>query len=357
MKILWYIPRLNIGGAESLTVSILNYMSQSMDMILVTDKINSSQINQINHRIKVIDLKDSSGIFYFFKIINLRKIIFSNMDYFFISNLTHANLNSYIALLFSKKKTICIEHNTLSKYLSHNFNFKKLLMKVLCKFIYKRIHRIITVSNYVKEDLEKSFKCKNCWTIHNGIDITSIKKKANLFKPRIMKPYIIFVGRLEKQKNLIKLIEIYKQLVSAGLKQNLMIIGDGSEILRIKSKVEKFKLKSKVKFLGYQENPYPYIKNADLSIMTSNFEGFGIFLIESLALGVKIFTYDKKIISEIIDDDYYINLFTANDSESSNIEKIEFLLKSNLKKNNLKKLAMPYDTTIVSKKYVRAICH
>lgn len=356
MKILWYIPRLNIGGAESLTISILNYMSKSIDVTLITDKKNSSQINQINNKVKVINLKDRSGFLYFFKIISLRRIIFNNMDHFYISNLTHANLNSYISLLFSKKKIIFIEHNTLSKYLSHNFNIKRFLMKILCKIIYKRAHKIIAVSNYVKKDLVNQFNCGNCFTIHNAINISSIEKKANIFKPKKTKPYIIFVGRIEKQKNLIKLIEIYNQLVNEGLKQDLIIIGSGSEIFKVKKKVESFHLQSKVSFLGTQDNPYPYIKNADLSIMTSKFEGFGIFLIESLALGVKIFTYDKKIITEIIDDSYLRNLFTATSSELLNIKKIKLLLNSNLKKNNLKKLAMQYDARIVSKKYIQTIC-
>lgn len=355
MKLLWYIPRLNIGGAESLTISILNYISKSIDVTLITDKSNSSLINQINNKVRVINLKDRSGFFYFFKIISLRRLVCNKMDHFYISNLTHANINSYISLLFSKKKIIFIEHNTLSKYLSHHFSIKRFFMKILCKIIYKRVHKIITVSNYVKKDLVNQFNCENCSTIHNAIDISSIEKKANMFKPKKTKPYIIFVGRIEKQKNLIKLIEIYNQLVNEGLKQDLMIIGSGSEIFNVKKKVESFNLQSKVIFLGVQDNPYPYIKNADLSIMTSEFEGFGIFLIESLSLGVKIFTYDEKILTEIIDNNYLRNLFTATSSELLNIEKIKLLLNSNLKKNNLKKLVMKYDTSIVSKKYIQTI--
>ena len=58
---------------------------------------------------------------------------------------------------------------------------------------------------------------------------------------------------------------------------NLIIIGDGSELENLKKEVQKFKLIKNVFFLGKQTNPYPYIRNADLSIMTSHFEGFGIY--------------------------------------------------------------------------------
>lgn len=352
MKLLWYIPRLRIGGAELLSISIINQLSKSHLIKLITDKKNSPLINQINRAVKIVNLNDESGFFYFKKIIKLRKIINDNNNFFFISNLTHANLNSYISLLNTKKKMIAVEHNTLSKYISHKKNIKILFINILCKLIYKKIYKIICVSNYVKKDLILNYKCKNCVTIHNGIDQKKILIKSNLFKVKYINPYIIFVGRLEKQKNLHKLIDIYHKLIIQGIRHDLIIVGNGSELNELKAKVNKLKLIKKVKFLGEKDNPYPYIKKADLSIMTSSFEGFGIFLIESLCLGTKIFTYDKKILSEIISDKKFIEIFTASKSDYANIKKIKYLLKNSINKKKITKLITPYEIKIVAKKYI-----
>mgnify|MGYP001395505343 CR=1 FL=1 len=354
MKLLWYIPRLNLGGAESLTITVLNFLSKFHSVILVTDIKKSSEINQIKKNIKIINLDDASGLLYFLKLYKLRKIVKKFKKFKFVSNLTHANLNSYISLLFLNIKIIGIEHNTLSEYLSHKKNFKNLVISVLCKFIYKRIDKIICVSNYVSKNLEKNYGCKNCITIHNAVDRKKIILKSKSFNYKSNEPYIIFVGRLEKQKNLFRLLKIYKKLVQSGIMHNLIIIGDGSELENLKKEVQKIKLIKKVFFLGKQKNPYPYIRNADLSIMTSHFEGFGIFLIESLVLGVKIFTYDNKIINEISNNKEFAHKFTANKSDIINIKKIKLLLNSKTKKNKLQNLAIPYDIKNVSKKYIKA---
>lgn len=355
MKIIWYIPRLNIGGAESLTISILNSLSNLNSIILITDKNKSSQINQLSKKIKVINLKDSTGFLYLSKLYGLRKILKKHATYIFVSNLTHANLNSYISLLFTKIKIIAIEHNTLSKYLFHKKNLKNYIINFLCKLIYKKFHKVITVSNYVKKDLVKKYRCNNCCTIHNAINKREIIKKSNKFKYKHNVPYIIFVGRLEKQKNLPRLLEIFHRLVINGIDHNLIIVGNGSQLPMLKEQVNKLRLSKRVVFLGERQNPFPYIKNADLSIMTSNFEGFGIFLIESLILGVKIFTYDKKIISEITNNSIFKNLFTAKNSQKANIRQIKLLLKTKIKKSKLINVGKQFDVKVVCKKYLRVI--
>jgi len=355
MKITWYIPPLNIGGAESLTISILNHLSNKNPIILITDKNKSSQINQLSKKIKVIDLKDSSGFFYLLKLYRLRKIIKKHVTCNLVSNLTHANLNTYISLLFTKIKIIAIEHNTLSEYLFHKKNLKNYIINILCKLIYKKFHKIITVSNYVKENLVQKYQCNNCYTIHNAIDKKKIKKKSNIFKYKYDKPYIIFVGRLEKQKNITRLLKIFHLLVIEGIDHNLIIVGNGSELPILKEQVNKLRLSKRVFFLGERQNPFPYIKNADLSIMTSNFEGFGIFLIESLILGVKIFTYDKKIIPEISNNLIFRDLFTAKNSQKANIGQIKLLLKTKIRKSKLIEVGKQFDVKVVCKKYLRVI--
>ena len=65
---------------------------------------------------------------------------------------------------------------------------------------------------------------------------------------------------------------------------NLILLGYGEEINNLKKYVQENNLEKKVYFIDKTLNPYPYIKNSDLFVLTSHYEGFPNVLVESLAL-------------------------------------------------------------------------
>lgn len=95
---------------------------------------------------------------------------------------------------------------------------------------------------------------------------------------------LISVGRLEKPKSYLRYVDVHKKLVDDGFNINFYLIGDGSKYMEIKNKVNLLNLDSTFNLLGYKNNPYPYIKNADLFILTSIYEGMPTVVFESLAL-------------------------------------------------------------------------
>src|SRR5690606_3006072 len=103
--------------------------------------------------------------------------------------------------------------------------------------------------------------------------------------PSFEQPYLVHVGRLVPVKNQRRLLQAYQIAVEHGLKHDLVIIGDGSERAALEVLSEALGLSHKVHFLGSQSNPYPWVKQADAFVLSSNFEGLGLVLIEALALG------------------------------------------------------------------------
>ena len=104
-------------------------------------------------------------------------------------------------------------------------------------------------------------------------------------------PIIVSVGRLERQKNYSMLLKAFHEVLKERPAQ-LVLVGDGSERKNLEKEARILKLSDHIFFAGYQENPYPFIKKSDVFVLPSNFEGFGLVLVEALSLGVSIVSTD-----------------------------------------------------------------
>jgi hypothetical protein len=124
--------------------------------------------------------------------------------------------------------------------------------------------------------------------IPNPIDISKVMTKAmyEVELPENVKTnnYLVSVGRLTEQKNFTLLVESYKLAFERGLGWPLLIIGDGDEKIKIEKLINKYKLNSQIYLLGHLNNPYPYIKNSGAFVLSSNYEGLPVVLIEAMAL-------------------------------------------------------------------------
>ena len=132
-------------------------------------------------------------------------------------------------------------------------------------------------------------KPKSVNIIPNPFDFELIRKKANEFE--VKGNYIVAVGRLSYEKNYEYLIKSYKL---SEIKEELWLIGEGKERKNLERLVKNLNLENRVKFLGWQKNPYPYIKNAKLFCLSSKFEALPTVMIESLILNTPVIATDIK---------------------------------------------------------------
>ena len=125
-------------------------------------------------------------------------------------------------------------------------------------------------------------------TIHNMLDLDSVKAKANCFDPYQEKNlmHIVCVGRLVSEKHFENTIYAAKQLKSQGFAFKWHLVGDGVLRDELMQKAEAANVTDCFVFEGNQVNPYPYMKHADLFVHPSYVESFGIVVTEALALGV-----------------------------------------------------------------------
>lgn len=123
--------------------------------------------------------------------------------------------------------------------------------------------------------------------IHNIIDASTIQ--AAMKKPLSYVDYIVYVGRLDRrQKRYDRLFKAYSQ---SGVPQRLVMVGDG-EVDEAKALAGSLGIADRVIFVGKQLNPYPYIYHARLLVLSSDYEGFGRVIAESLVCGTPVVSTD-----------------------------------------------------------------
>jgi glycosyltransferase involved in cell wall biosynthesis len=194
-----------------------------------------------------------------------------------------------IKLFHIKSKLVLRESTNRSVY------HYKLIEKKIFKLVYNKADKIIALSQGVSTDLIEKFKIKsnNISVIYNPVDIdaVNIKKKKIGIKLDDSLPTIISVGRLIEAKDYHTLLMAYSEL-KKNMDFHAYILGKGELYDSIKDEIETLGLEKMVTLLGFNENPYAIMGQANLFVLSSKWEGFGNVIIEAMALGLPIITTD-----------------------------------------------------------------
>lgn len=183
---------------------------------------------------------------------------------------------------------------------------------------YKKFDRVVCVSEDVLRSYRELFgeTVPSC-VLYNTVDDIAIRERAeqplpeNAQKRRIT---IATLGRLTHQKAYDRLLEVHKRLSDEGYDYDLWILGEGENRAKLEAFVRENGLTDSVRFFGFQSNPYPFIKAADLLVCSSRYEGFSTFVTEGLILGKPIVTTDCTGMRELLGDSEY-GLITQNSTE------------------------------------------
>ena len=198
------------------------------------------------------------------------------------------------------------------------------------------MNHIAFVSKQAKVAFSTLFKINSSIkqsVVYNIVDSNLILSKAEE-DPKIVKRKftICASGRLEKQKAFHRLVEIAQRLKDKGYDFDVWILGMGSLFSELEQQIRNKNLIDVVKILGFCENPYPIMKQADLFISTSITEGFPIVICEALIIGLPILATKVTGTTEILEEGKYGVLSTENIEDLTNKTEILLMNRSELVK-------------------------
>jgi len=311
-KVSILITSLAGGGAERVVSILVNELQNSYDITLIL--MNNTVSYDLPKNIKVINLENSSSkentvikilklpiLAFKYKTLCEKLEIETSLSFMYRPNF----INTIAKLFGLKSKVIISERNTPSKTYGGNTLASK-TGQFLVKYLYPYSDLIIPNSNGNALDLIENFTIyqNKINVIENPFDIQMIDVLANseISIKSINKFVFIMVGRFEKHKRHIEVIEAFSKLKYKNLQ--LWILGQGPEENNIRKLINKLNLIEEIKLIGFDKNPYKYMKKANCLILNSTREGFPNVLVEALACGIPVVSTDcfsgpREIISPL----------------------------------------------------------
>lgn len=335
--------KLQEGGGIRYTHNLVNHLLKHNIKVSVLGVKLTSEQSYIHPNFKFIPVLNKSEVWwkYFLRLIlrvpflkfSKSSIIHTQRTYFMLPFILFYPNNPKICTLHMKPlEFIKVECPQYLKYIQFVYS-------VLDSFCLKKIDTCIAVSDEVKHAYLKTYPgiSTQIQVISgSGVDFNIFKpmdKKILREKYRIQNNEIIllFVGRLEKIKNINFLIDSFMLFHNKIINSKLIIVGRGSELNNLKKQVIKHNLTNNVIFFGeVSPESIPEIYNcADVSVLSSYSESGPTVLRESLACGVPMVSTKVGNVSDIITDpllgavvdSYDENLFSQALMNTINISK------------------------------------
>lgn len=172
---------------------------------------------------------------------------------------------------------------------------------------------LVAVSAEVKADAVAHFRVspEAVTVIDNPFDVAAIRAQAADSPPEALPAeYLLFVGRLAAQKRVDLLLRAYQR---AALQVPLLIIGDGPLRGVLEQLSRELGLCGRVQFLGFRDNPYPYMARSVALVMPSDFEGFGNVLVEALACGTRVVSSAVGVAEAVLQGPLAVGLVPRGD--------------------------------------------
>lgn len=367
-KIIFVCYSLKVGGIERALVEQINYLAkrgENVTLFLFT--ISGQYLCDVDKRVKIIgnmpifkylsltqkEAKQKSAFAYcirsFFAILvkivgfpilwKILKPFIPSIGYYDIA--ISYSLNVSLKSLYCGCPEFVLEKVKSRKKIAWmHADYKR--ANIACTYnnsLYKSFDEVVNVTECMKKkfDTFKLISDDKSIFIYNRFNSVQILQKAKSHDVSYVQGImnIITVGRLEKEKGTDQLMNIAKRMYDKGFEFCWYFVGTGVLDEWCKAFIDANKMNTCVKLLGQKDNPYPYIKNANLFISGSLSETFGLSILEALVLETPSIAYRFDAINEVLDETNGLVVDSFEELEQA----IEKLIKNGLIYEQLRRKA------------------
>lgn len=231
-----------------------------------------------------------------------------NFDQYDVVITWNYQIPSFMLQAFPDKKTIAWFHGAIDDLDISNGSITTGYCNKMQKNAWRYADTIVTISAKSLKSLENVFPeyKDKAHIMYNPFDAENAKiKAAEKIEGHYIRddvPILVCLGRLDKNKNFSLVIHAVAKLQDENINCNVLIFGDGEEKENLIRLVNELHITDAVSFLGYKQNPLPYIQCADILCLSSFAEGFPTVVLEAMALGKPFVTTPVAGASEELAD-------------------------------------------------------
>jgi glycosyltransferase involved in cell wall biosynthesis len=317
-KLLFITWSMSFGyGTERSLADILNRMDKDRYLIDVLPLFKNSDNNLLNSNIRILDSlidytkenrDEKKDMDFYYSVlgnpVKFNKLIKDKYDCIIACN---HNAPSYLASYIEHTPKIVWVRGDLSeldytKFDPLSLEYSRVKQEyVMQKQVFSKFDKIVAISPVVKTNLKNKFGINdNVYEIANSLDVNKVKSLSEEIVELPNKPLFTSIGRLDFNKNQLLLLKAAVLLRKRTDNFVIYLLGDGEDRLMLETFIRENNLQDWVKILGYQDNPYPYIKKSLATVLTSLSEGFCLALAESILLDTPVISTDVGIASELV---------------------------------------------------------
>ena len=325
IKILFFIPNLLHGGAERVLVNLVNHMDRNKYSITV----------QTMFDVGIYQDKLADGIRYIggfpwyfpgntkvYKLFTPNRLFqrYIKEDYDIIVSYLEGPSARVVGgcPATMNPRLVCwvhVEQDTRSRA---TYVFRTGKEADQC---YNRFNRIVCVSDTVKKDFSKLFPgAVEPIVLYNTVegDVIREKSEENISDIKFSKEEInlISAAKLQKVKGCDRMIPIIKRLRDEGCPVHMYIVGKGEEQSKLEKLADEYGVRDYFTMIGFRDNPYKYMKNADIYVCSSHREGFSTSVTESLIVGTPVVSTNCSGAYELLGENNEYGIVTDNSEDS-----------------------------------------
>lgn len=334
IKVLFMIPNLGHGGAEKVLVNLVNNMDkQKFDITVMTLYDEGVHKDSLAAEVsyKTCFKRSFPGVAHVLKLFSPHFLYdWFIHDYY---DIVVSYLEGQTARIISgcqsiNTKKVCWIHRTMSTLKDSARLFRNENEEIKC---YEAFDKIVFVSRDVQDAFMKLHHLEDKGTVIYNTNLTDLIIKmsnerisSEIFNESEFK--ICAMGTLFPIKGFNRLLKVHKELVQKNYKVHTYILGEGPEKKQLQKLAKQYGVEKTFTLLGYQKNPYVYMKKCDLFVCSSFSEGFSTAVTEALILGLPVVTTRVSGMTELLGDNQKYGIIVDND-ECALLEGIEKIIK------------------------------
>lgn len=323
-NILLLVPRMNIGGAESYVALVARSLKSLGYNVFIASAGGALAVEL-----------QKEGIKHFFLPIRLSKFISGLLLKRIVEkyNIDLIHANSEAAGIVAVKTRNKYKLDIPIVYTAHG------VLPAKVKDIINQVDKIIAVSNFSRETaIKEGFSADKIEVVYNGVDIEKFKphkenkEKRNLLREQYNIPQdaftMIIVSRIKNLRNkghqhLLNILSKYE----VSKHWHLVVIGKGKGLGSLKQKIKEYNLQDRVHLLGHKTDVENYEEMADVVVLPSYFETFGLVLAEGMAMEKPAVAFKVGGVPEVIEDNK-TGFVVDYDNDDELVEKLAILAKN-----------------------------